>query len=309
MVRFILKRLCYMLIVVLAISFIAFALLRLSPGDPAMMMLGDNATPEMVEAMREKLGLNQPFLTQYLIYLKGLLKGDLGTSILYGYSCKEVIFGRLPATATLSFLAAIIILIIAIPIGIIAGAKQGSFFDFFATAFVVLLQSMSVVWVSILLLLIFAVKLQWLPAIGYKGLLEPKYLVMPVIACGYRTMAMMVRMGRSGMIDVLNEDYIKCTYARGMSKFDVYTKYAFKNALIPITTLYGLQLSGMLAGTVVIETVFNIPGIGSMLVNAVNNRDYPLVQSSLVVTAVMFAIITLIVDIVNTFIDRRMQLN
>ncbi len=298
-----------MLIVVIAISFISFALLRLSPGDPAMMMLGDNATPEMIEAMREKLGLNQPFMTQYFIYVTNLLKGDLGTSILYGYSCKEVIFSRLPATATLSFISAIIILIIAIPIGIIAGAKQGSFFDFFATALVVLLQSMSVVWVAILLLLIFSVKLNILPAVGYKGLSDPKYLVMPVIACGYRTMAMMVRMGRSGMIDVMSEDYIKCTYARGMSKFDVYTKYAFKNALIPITTLYGLQISGMLAGTVVIETVYNIPGIGSMLVNAVGHRDYPLVQSSLVVTAIMFAVITLIVDIVNTFIDRRMQLN
>ena len=154
MLKFILKRLFYMLIVVIAISFISFALLRLSPGDPAMMMLGDNATPEMVEAMREKLGLNQPFMTQYFIYVTNLLKGDLGTSILYGYSCKEVIFSRLPATATLSFISAIIILIIAIPIGIIAGAKQGSFFDFFATALVVLLQSMSVVWVAILLLLI-----------------------------------------------------------------------------------------------------------------------------------------------------------
>ena len=307
--KFILKRLLYMAIVVVAISFIAFALLRLSPGDPALMMLGDNATPEMVADMREKLGLNRPFFVPYFMYLGGLLKGDLGTSILYGYSCKEVIFSRLPATATLSFLAAIIILIVAIPIGIIAGAKQGSAFDFFSTAFVVLLQSMSVVWVTILLLLIFSVKLGVLPSVGYKGLSEPKYLIMPVIACGYRTCAQMVRMGRSGMIDVLSEDYIKCTYARGMSKFDVYTKYAFKNALIPITTLYGLQLSGMLAGTVVIETVYNIPGIGSMLVNAVNNRDYPLVQSSLVVTAVMFAVITLIVDLVNSMIDRRMQLN
>lgn len=309
MLKFILKRLFYMLIVVIAISFISFALLRLSPGDPAMMMLGDNATPEMVEAMREKLGLNQPFMTQYFLYVKNLLKGDLGTSILYGYSCREVIFSRLPATATLSFISAIIILIVAIPIGIVAGARQGSFFDFFAIALVVLLQSMSVVWVAILLLLIFSVKLNILPAVGYQGLAQPKYLVMPVIACGYRTMAMMVRMGRSGMIDVMNEDYIKCTYARGMSKFDVYTKYAFKNALIPITTLYGLQISGMLAGTVVIETVYNIPGIGSILVNAVNHRDYPLVQSSLVVTAIMFAVITLIVDIINTFIDRRMQLN
>ena len=161
----------------------------------------------------------------------------------------------------------------------------------------------------ILLLLIFTVKFNLLPAMGYKGWSRPEYLVMPIIASGYRLMTSLTRMGRSGMIDVLSEDYITCTYARGMSRFQVYTKYAFKNALIPIITIYGLNISTMLAGAVVIETVFNIPGIGTMLVNAVNHRDYPLVQSTLIVTAVIFAVITLIVDIVNAYIDRRMQLN
>ena len=309
MAKFILKRMLYMLIVIWAVSLIAFLLLRAAPGDAATLMLPDTATEEQIQAMRIKLGLDQPLIVQYGRYLGDLLRGDLGTSLLYGYPCSQVIFSRLPATATVALLAAFVILFISIPLGIIAGVKQGSGVDFFATFFVVVLQSMSVVWVCILLLLIFAVHLKILPSVGYKGLADPKYLVMPVIASGYRLCASMTRMGRSGMIDVLSEDYIKATYARGISKFDVYTKYAFKNALIPLVTIYGLNISNMMAGAVVIETVFNIPGIGSMLINAVNHRDYPLVQSSLVVTAVMFAVINLIVDIVNTLIDRRMQLN
>ena len=205
--------------------------------------------------------------------------------------------------------SAVLILIIAIPLGITAGVKQGTAVDFFCTFIVVLLQSMAVVWVCILLLLIFTVKFDLLPAMGYQGLAHPEYLVMPIIASGYRLLTTLVRMGRSGMIDVMGEDYITATFARGMSRFEVYTKYAFKNALIPIVTIYGLNISTMLAGAVVIETVFNIPGIGTMLVNAVNHRDYPLVQSTLVVTAIIFAVITLIVDIVNAYIDRRMQLD
>ena len=216
---------------------------------------------------------------------------------------------RLPATFNVALTSAVLILFISIPLGITAGVKQGTWIDFIATFFVVLLQSMAVVWVCILLLLIFTVKFDLLPAMGYQGLSHPEYLVMPIIASGYRLLTSLTRMGRSGMIDVLGEDYITCTYARGMSRFDVYTKYAFKNALIPIITIYGLNISTMLSGAVVIETVFNIPGIGTMLVNAVNHRDYPLVQSTLIVTAVIFAVITLIVDIVNAYIDRRMQLN
>ena len=167
-----------------------------------------------------------------------LLKGDLGTSIMYGYPCKQAIMNRLPATFNVALTSAVLILFISIPLGITAGVKQGSGIDFFATFFVVLLQSMAVVWVCILLLLIFSVKLNWLPAMGYKGLARPEYLVMPIIASGYRLMTSLTRMGRSGMIDVLSEDYITCTYARGMSRFEVYTKYAFKNALIPICLLY-----------------------------------------------------------------------
>ena len=307
--KYILKRIAYMLIVIWAVSPIAFVLLRAAPSDAAVLSLPDTATPEQIEAVREEMGLNDPYIVQYARYMFDLVRGDLGTSIMYGYPCSQAIMDRLPATFNVALTSAVLILFISIPLGITAGVKQGTWIDFIATFFVVLLQSMAVVWVCILLLLIFTVKFDLLPAMGYQGLSHPEYLVMPIIASGYRLLTSLTRMGRSGMIDVLGEDYITCTYARGMSRFDVYTKYAFKNALIPIITIYGLNISTMLSGAVVIETVFNIPGIGTMLVNAVNHRDYPLVQSTLIVTAVIFAVITLIVDIVNAYIDRRMQLN
>lgn len=307
--KYILKRIAYMLIVIWAVSLIAFVLLRAAPSDAAVLSLPDTATPEQIEAVREEMGLNDPYIVQYARYMFDLVRGDLGTSIMYGYPCSQAIMDRLPATFNVALTSAVLILFISIPLGITAGVKQGTWIDFIATFFVVLLQSMAVVWVCILLLLIFTVKFDLLPAMGYQGLSHPEYLVTPIIASGYRLLTSLTRMGRSGMIDVLGEDYITCTYARGMSRFDVYTKYAFKNALIPIITIYGLNISTMLSGAVVIETVFNIPGIGTMLVNAVNHRDYPLVQSTLIVTAVIFAVITLIVDIVNAYIDRRMQLN
>ena len=307
--KYILKRIAYMLIVIWAVSLIAFVLLRAAPSDAAVLSLPDTATPEQIEAVREEMGLNDPYIVQYARYMFDLVRGDLGTSIMYGYPCSQAIMDRLPATFNVALTSAVLILFISIPLGITAGVKQGTWIDFIATFFVVLLQSMAVVWVCILLLLIFTVKFDLLPAMGYQGLSHPEYLVMPIIASGYRLLTSLTRMGRSGMIDVLGEDYITCTYARGMSRFDVYTKYAFKNALIPIITIYGLNISTMLSGAVVIETVFNIPGIGTMLVNAANHRDYPLVQSTLIVTAVIFAVITLIVDIVNAYIDRRMQLN
>lgn len=309
MKKFILKRLAYLLIVVLIVSLLAFILVRLAPGNPAEMMLPDTATEEQVAAMSTQLGLDKPLPVQYFIYLGNMLRGDFGTSTLYQMPCLEVIGNRLPATLSVAFLCAISILIVSVPLGIIAGVNKGSVVDFFAILFVLLGQSMSVVWLCVLLLLIFSIKLGWLPSMGYYGLSQPQYLIMPVIAMGYKMCATMTRMGRSGMIDVLDEDYITCAYAKGMSKFQVYTKYAFKNSIIPVMTLYGLNIAGMLAGAVVIENMFTIPGIGSMLVKAVNNRDYPLIQSTLVVTAAMFALVNLVVDIINSSIDHRMQLN
>ena len=309
MVKFFTKRILCLLLVVWIVSVLAFVMMRLAPGDAAVMALPDYASEAQIEAMRAKLGLDKPYITQYLMYLGNLLKGDLGNSVLYEKPCLDVIMERLPATLSVTIVCSALVLIISIPLGIIAGVNKGGPVDFFAVLFALLGQSMSVVWICVLLLLLCSVKHNWLPSMGYNGLFDVKYLIMPAIAMGYKMCAGMVRMGRSGMIDVLNEDYITCAYARGLSRFEVNCKYAFKNSIIQVITLFGMDVAAMLAGAVIIETTFTIPGIGSMLVKAVSNRDYPLTQSTLVVTAAMFAIVNLVVDIVNAFIDRQMKLN
>ena len=309
MVRFFVKRFLCLLLVVWIVSVLAFVMMRLAPGDAAVMALPDYASEEQIELMREKLGLDKPYITQYFMYLGDLLKGDFGTSVLYERPCLDVIMERLPATMSVALVCATMVLVVSIPLGIIAGVNKGGPVDFFAVLFALLGQSMSVVWVCVLLLLLCAVKNSWLPSMGYNGLFDVKYLIMPAIAMGYKMCAGMVRMGRSGMIDVLSEDYITCAYARGMNKFQVNCKYAFKNSIIPVITIFGMDVAQMLAGAVIIEETFTIPGIGSMLVKAVNNRDYPLTQSALIVTAAMFAIVNLVVDIVNALVDRRMKLN
>ncbi|MCD8171094.1 MAG: ABC transporter permease [Clostridiales bacterium] len=307
MLKSILKRIGYMLIVVWVVSVMAFVLMRCAPGDPTVTMLPDTATEVQRAALRAELGLDQPYLVQYWIYFKGLITGNLGHSTLYNEPCARIIMNRLPTTLCVSILSAVIVFIISVPMGISAGVSKGSGLDFSMIFFVVILQSMSVVWVCVLLLLVFSVWLKCLPSMGYYGLSKPAYLIMPVIAMSYRLCAQLARMSRSSMIDVLNEDYITCAYARGLSKWEVYSKYALKNSLIPVVTIYGLEVATMLAGAVIIEQVFTIPGIGTMLVTAVNNSDYPLVQSSLVVTAAMFSIVNLLVDIAITFIDPRIK--
>ena len=309
MVRFFVKRFLCLLLVVWIVSVLAFVMMRLAPGDAAVMALPDYASEEQIELMREKLGLDKPYITQYFMYLGDLLKGDFGTSVLYERPCLDVIMERLPATMSVALVCATMVLVVSIPLGIIAGVNKGGPVDFFAVLFALLGQSMSVVWVCVLLLLLCSVKNSWLPSMGYNGLFDVKYLIMPAIAMGYKMCAGMVRMGRSGMIDVLSEDYITCAYARGMNKFQVNCKYAFKNSITPVITIFGMDVAQMLAGAVIIEETFTIPGIGSMLVKAVNNRDYPLTQSALIVTAAMFAIVNLVVDIVNALVDRRMKLN
>ncbi len=309
MVRFFVKRFFCLLLVVWIISVLAFAMMRLAPGDAAVMALPDYASEEQIELMRAKLGLDKPYITQYFMYLGDLIRGDFGTSVLYERPCLDVIMERLPATMSVALVCSLLVLVISIPLGIIAGVNKGGPVDFFAVLFALLGQSMSVVWVCVLLLLFCSVKNNWLPSMGYNGLMDVKYLIMPAVAMGYKMCAGMVRMGRSGMIDVLSEDYITCAYARGLSKFQVNCKYAFKNSIIPVITIFGMDVAQMLAGAVIIEETFTIPGIGSMLVKAVNNRDYPLTQSTLVVTAAMFAIVNLIVDIINALVDRRMKLN
>lgn len=300
------KRLFYSLMVILVASFIAFVLIRFVPGNPAEMMLGDTATPEQIRDMEIALGLDKPVPVQFFIFLSNLFRGDLGTSIQFALPCWELLKARLPATLLLTVCASAISIGIAIPIGIAASINRGSVLDFFSILFVLIGNSCSPVWLGILLILFFAVKLKWLPTQGYG---EFKNVIMPAITMGWGMSASITRQLRSGMFDVLEEDYITATYARGVSKSEVYSKYALKNAMLPVVTVIGSQIAIMLAGSVVTEAVFGWPGVGSLMIKAISNRDYPMVQASLLVSSIIYVVVNMIVDIIYTFLDPRLKLN
>lgn len=305
MLRYILRRLGETIIVLFCVSLFAFLLIRMAPGNPALMMLPDGAPESAVHEMEVKLGLDKPLYVQYWKYISGVLKGDLGESTAYKRSVASIIAGRIPYTFKLALLSVIVGCVIAIPLGIIAGSRQGSPIDFFSMFFALLGQSMSPVWLSVLNVFIFGVWLGWLPTMGAS---TPLHYIMPVMTLAYPMAASIARIGRSGMIDTLSEDYITATYAKGISKFKVNWKYAFRNALVPIITLVGIQMGSFLAGTIIVETVFSISGIGQLLNQAVGNRDYALVQSLLLISSLAFVVINLIVDIINSFVDPRNKL-
>ncbi len=305
LLRYILKRLGQTLIVLFFVSVVAFMLVRIAPGNPARMMLPDDATDEQIQEMEIKLGLDKPLIVQYGKYMAGVLQGDLGMSTTYRTSVSSILANRLPSTARLTLYTMVLCLAIGIPMGIIAGAKQGTAIDFFSMLFALLGQSMSPVWLAVLLIFVFSVKLGLLPAMGGATFVS---MILPSVTLGYPPAAQVTRMGRSGMIDVLREDYITATLAKGIPKRTVYTKYAFKNALIPIVTIVGLQIGGFLAGAVIVETVFSLPGIGQLTFQSVGNRDYAMVQSILLIIATLFALINLTVDVINSLIDPRITL-
>lgn len=305
MIRFLLKRLSQTLIVLFVVSIFAFSLIRLAPGNPALSMLPEGASDQALEEMEKKLGLDKPLYIQYFRYISGILQGDLGTSTAYKVSVNKVISERLPYTAQLTLGTLLLGVVLAIPLGIIAGSNRGKAIDFFAMLFAIIGQSMSAVWLAVLYIFIFSVWLGWLPAMGTGGL---KFIILPVLTLGYQMAAAITRVGRSGMIDTLGEDYITAIYAKGIRRWKVNWIYAFKNVLIPVLTLLGLQTGMYLAGAVVVETVFSWSGIGQLTFQAVGNRDYALVQSLVLVSAFLFTMINLFVDIISSFIDPRLKL-
>lgn len=304
--RFVGKRLIQTLIVLFFVSIIAFSLIRIAPGNPATLLLPDNATPEQIAIKEAELGLDKPVVIQYLNYMKNILKGDLGMSYNYQQPVSKIFFARFPETLRLTIAMMVICIGVGVPLGIIAGISQGTALDFGAMIFALLGQSMSNVWLAVLNIYIFAVWLGWLPSVGVGGI---EYLILPALTLGYPLSATTCRLGRSGMIDILREDYITCTMAKGIPSWLVYCKYAFKNALIPIVTIVGSQFGMFLGGSVVVECIFSWSGIGQLLNQAIGNRDYELVQSSLLLIAAMCAIVYLLIDIINALIDPRITLD
>lgn len=300
--KFLLKRLYLTILVMLAVSIIAFGLIRLIPGDPAYVILGVNATDELVAEARVAMGLDKPIYVQYLIYLKNMLQGDFGMSTTFNQPCINIIRPRIAGTMSLAFAAFILSFVLSIPLGIIAGIKKGAFADLFATFFALLGNACSPVWVGSVLILIFAGKLKWLPTQGYGTL---KSIILPAFTLGLAMSASIVRQLRSGMYETLQEDYITATRARGVPRLNIYGKYALKNAMMPVITVIGINIAHMLAGSAVVETVFGWPGLGSLLITAINNRDYSLLQVCILASCAIFVFANLILDIMYGVVDPR----
>lgn len=306
MLKNLFRRLISTIVVLIGVSILAFVLVRLAPGDPALQMLPATATEEQIENMHIRMGLDKPLVVQYFTYMGNVLKGDLGYSYHYQMNCSDLILRRLPETAKLTFYALIIVLVISIPLGLVAGVKKGSAIDTFSMFFALLGQSLSPVWLGLLMVLIFGVYLGWLPTQGYESF---KHVIMPSVCLAFGMCSLVTRMLRSGMIDVLQEDYITATRARGISRIQVYIKYAFKNALLPIITVLGSQIGTMMAGSMVVEQIFGWPGLGQLTVDAINYRDFALVQSILLISATIFVACNLICDILYTMVDSRIKFN
>ena len=304
MLRYIGKRLLTMIPILLVVAIVIFCLMDFVPGDPVQIMLGDSATPAQIEEARERLGLNDPFLVRMADYLKGLLRLDFGTSYIFGMPVGPELMSRFPRTVTLALLCVSVSVIIGVPIGIACAMNANKLVDRIWMFLTLLGNSMPGFWLALMLVILFAVKLKWLPSNGIGG---PEYFVLPVIANSLGSFASIARQTRSSMLEVIRSDYVVTARSKGLSEHDVIWKHALPNALIPIITICGSRFGHMLGGTTIIESVFSIPGIGLYMIDGINSRDYPVVQGSIIYIAFTFSVMMLVTDLVYAFVDPRIK--
>ena len=332
MLSYIGKRLFQLIPVLLGMTFVVFMMIRAIPGNPAQVILGQQATPEAVAALNAKLGLDQPWYIQFFSYLKGLFTGDLGESMRTRLPVADEIWPYLAATLELALFAMIIAVVIGINAGIISAWFQNSWFDYTAMILALVGVSMPIFWLGLLGQWAFAIELQWLPTTGREQVRDPvsaitnlymidamlngrfdqvwevfKHLILPGIALATIPMAIIARMTRSSMLEVMRSDYIRTARAKGQKMFWVVYKHALKNAIIPVLTIVGLQMGMLLGGAILTETIFAWPGIGRYIYDAINYRDYPVIQSGILIVAFFFVMINLIVDLLYGVIDPRIK--
>lgn len=300
------RKLLYTIPVVWGVVTAVFILMAVVPGDPARLMLGQRGDPETLERIRHDLGLDLPLTQQYTKYLKELARGDLGMSYRNNERVSSAIKVRFMATMRLSMWAMLLAVTIGLVAGIVSAAKQYSVFDYTAMFIAVSGVSAPVFWVGLLLLLVFAYNLGWVPGIG-EGDGSWRYLVLPVVALGIRPAALIARLTRSCMLEVLNQDYIRTARAKGVKESFVVMKHALKNAMIPVITVIGTQVSDLLSGAVLTESIFAWPGVGRLAVEALINRDFPMIRGTVIVMALTFLVANLIVDISYGFFDPRVR--
>ncbi|HEY8541820.1 MAG TPA: ABC transporter permease [Pseudothermotoga sp.] len=310
--KYVAKRLLQVIPTLFFVILTVFLIMKMIPGDPAMVLLGPQARSEDIARFRQQLGLDKPVLIQFAIYLKRVLTGDLGNSLIYRQNVLSLILERLPTTITLSLCALLIAIVIGIPSGILAAMKHNSFVDLFVTVLALIGISIPIFWFGMVLIIVFSLQLGWLPAVGLgnptKGLWDViSHFILPSFALGILSTGTIARFTRSSMLEVLNQDYIRTAYAKGLKRNLILYRHALKNALIPVITVIGLQLGNLLAGAVLTETVFALPGLGKLMVDGIFRRDYMLVQGEVLFIAIMYIFVNLIVDITYALINPKIR--
>lgn len=310
---FITRRLLMTVPVLLLVTIMVFSLLHLLPGDPATVILGQEATQEAIDAMRLELGLNKPLIVQYFDWLSKIVQGDFGRSLIDRTPVSKLILQRLPATMELTLGAFLVAVIIAFPAGILSAIRPGKWIDHFCTALALGGLSIPHFWLGMMFIIVFAVKLGWLPASGYVPFSQDpagnlSAMIMPMVATGLRESAVLMRMLRSSLLEVVEADYIRTAYSKGLSERTVIVGHALRNAMVPVLTTSGLVIASLLGGLVITETIFSIPGYGKLIVESIFNRDFVTVQGAILVSAIFVVFINLLVDILYTFIDPRITL-
>ncbi len=307
MLRYIIKRIIMLIPVLLGVMALTFIISRLTPGDPARQLLPEDASEEMYLQMREELGLNEPLPLQFAQYVYDVVfKFDLGTSFATKVPVAESVAERFPTTITLALTSIFFALLIGIPVGILSAVYQYSLIDNVSMVVALTGVSMPNFWQGLMCILLFSIHLEWLPVSGFYGF---EYWILPAFTIGTSAAAMITRMTRSSMLEVIRQDYIRTARAKGQKEFIVITRHAMKNALIPIVTVVGIQFGGLLGGAVLTESIFAIPGLGKFMVDAIKARDYPIVQGGVVVLAITFGLVNLMIDILYAVIDPRIKSN
>ena len=310
--KYALRRLLQMIPVLILVSIVIFAIIHLIPGNPAEIMAGPNATDEQLAALKQQYGLDQALWIQYFLWLKHVLRGDLGVSFINGYPVGKLILQRIPATIELALAAAIIGLVISFPLGILSSLKPGSWLDLFTTLFSALSFAVPSFWLAILFILLFSLHFKWLPPSGRPPFSQDpvahiKSLLMPAMTLGIAMAAKLTRYLRSAMLDVLNADYVRTAHAKGLSRFHVVMRHAIRNALIPVVTVFGLQVGDLLSGAIIVESIFAWPGVGRMTIQSIGWRDYSMLQASVMFIVMAFLLVNLITDLTYGIIDPRIR--
>ncbi len=303
MLKYILKRFGYLLLVIVAVSFVVFALLQFTPGDPARMILGEAATDEAMAELRQQLGLNDPFIVQYLRYFKNMvLHGDLGTSYYTKRPVMTEIMVVVPNTILLAVVATILASVFGILMGVVSAIKQYSFIDAFVTVFSLIGTSVPIFWYGLLMILFFSVYLGWFPPSGFTNIRE---MILPSLALGIQSTSMIARMTRSSMLEVLHQDYVNMARSKGQRESVVIFKHILRNSLVPIITVIGIQFGSLLGGACFTEIVFSIPGLGRLMVESIKMRDYPVVLGGVFFAGVFVSIVNWLADILYAVVDPR----